>query len=114
MNNRIKYFFVKNVRVNPVQADIDIIVYPEKLLPGTEIRGRLVGPICIKTSTVEVAYPLRETSRENESTLVSLQAIIPEPCLWDQESPFLYRVILELWQDGELCDQKSLMHAITQ
>jgi beta-galactosidase/beta-glucuronidase len=113
MNNSIKYFFVKNARVDPVQADIEVTVYPQSMSESTEIRGRLVGPTCVKTSTVEVAYPLRETAREAESSLISLRAIVPEPCRWDQESPFLYRVILELWEDGTLCDQKTLMHAIT-
>jgi hypothetical protein len=113
MSNRIKYIFVKNARVSPVQADIDVTVYPETLSSGIEVRGRLVGPTCVYASTVEVAYPLRESSREKESTPhISLRAIIPEPSLWDQKSPFLYRLVLELWQDGKLCDQKSLMHAI--
>src|SRR5579864_1387677 len=103
MSNRIKDISIKNVRVNPVQADIDVTVYPETLSAKTEVRGRLVGPTCVKASTVEVAYPLRECGRKLESTPdISLRAIIPEPCLWDQESPFLYRLVLELWQDGEL------------
>jgi beta-galactosidase/beta-glucuronidase len=115
MSNRIKDVSIKNVRVNPVQADIDVTVYPETLSATTAVRGRLVGPSCVNTSTVEVAYPVRETSREKEATpLISLRAIIPEPCLWDEQSPFLYKLILELWQDGKLCDQKSLMHAITR
>src|SRR5262249_19936731 len=113
MSNRIKYLFVKNVRVNPVQADIDVTVYPETLANGTEVRGRLVGPTCVYASTVEVAYPLRESSREKESAPhISLRVIVPEPSLWEQESPFLYRLVVELWQEGKLCDQKSLMHAI--
>jgi hypothetical protein len=115
MNNQMKYVFVKNVQVTPVQAEIEVTVYPGKLDAGTEIRGRLVGPTCISTSTVEVPYPLRESSRETEPTpLIAMQAVIPEPCLWDQQSPFLYHVILELLQNGKLCDQKSLMHAITK
>jgi beta-galactosidase/beta-glucuronidase len=113
MNNRIKYFFVKNVRVNPVQADIDVLVYLQSLSTSAEVRGRLVGPTCANTSTVEVAYPLREGSREAESNLILLRASIPEPCRWDQDSPFLYRVILELWEDGQPCDQNSLLHAVT-
>jgi beta-galactosidase/beta-glucuronidase len=104
---------VQNVRVNPVQADIDVTVFPQELLTSTQVRGRIVGPSCEYASTVEVAYPFREYSRDLQTPAkVILRAIIPEPCLWDQESPFLYRVVLELWQDGQQCDQKSLMHAI--
>lgn len=115
MKNGIKYIFVKNVRVDPVQAEIEVLAYPESLTSGTEIRGRLVGPTCVKTSTVEVSYPLQEASRETEPTpIISLRTIIPEPCLWDEESPFLYRLMLELWQNGVNCDQKSVMHAITR
>src|SRR5260370_42670761 len=36
---------------------------------------------------------------------LSLRVVIPEPCLWDPQSPFVYQVETELWQSGQLCDQ---------
>ena len=44
---------------------------------------------------------------------ISGRAIIPEPCLWDPESPFVYQCVLELWQDGQLCDQRSTEYGLS-
>jgi hypothetical protein len=114
MANRIKNMGIMNGRLTPTEAHLHVFVYPEFLYSSTLVRGRVVGPSCAYSSTVEVAYDLRETSREYESTgipHIGVQAIIPEPCLWDPESPFLYRIIVELWQKGDLCEQQSLSHA---
>jgi hypothetical protein len=50
---------------------------------------------------VEVAYPLREQSRQYEKEgepTIHLRAIIPEPSFWDPQSPLLYDCHLDLWQ----------------
>jgi hypothetical protein len=76
-----------------------------------------MGPHCPYATTVEVAYPLREVSRVYDKfgmPLIHLRAIIPEPNLWDPVSPFLYRVAMELWQDGERCDLRDYMHGLRQ
>ena len=73
----------------------------------TQVRGRLTGPRCPYTTTVEVAYPFREHSRdygEGGSPRLTLRAIIPEPSWWDPQTPFLYEGPVELWQDGRLVD----------
>jgi len=33
------------------------------------------------------------------------RVIIPEPSFWDPQTPLLYRAVIELWEDGERCDQ---------
>jgi hypothetical protein len=50
---------------------------------------------------VELAYPLRPLSRQVEKPGCSrARVIIPEPSLWDPESPFLYEGSAEIWEDG--------------
>jgi hypothetical protein len=108
MANRIKDVSMFISRLTPTEAEVNITVFPESLSSTTQARGRLVGPRCAYAATVEIAHPLREQSRElTDTPRIVLRALIPEPCLWDSESPFVYRCQVELWQDGQLCDQKS-------
>jgi hypothetical protein len=110
MENSIKSFTVLVTRVRPAEADVSISVSPESLTSTTQVRGRLVGPRCVYATTVEVVYPLRESSREYESGSRHIwsRAIIPEPNLWTPETPFLYKVVMELWQSGNCCDRQTM------
>ncbi len=112
MSNRIKDIWVHHGRLDPAEAELGIEVYPEVLTSTTQVRGRLMGPRCRYSSTVEVAYPLRECSRQYEKEgqpHILLRVIIPEASFWDPESPFLYEGPVELWQKGQLCDQRQLI-----
>src|SRR5258708_30160011 len=105
MANRIKELYSSILRLTPTEAVCLFGVYPERVTNRTEVRGRLTGPRCPYATTVEVAYPLRESSREYEKygiPHISMRAIIPEPNLCDPASPFCYQCTLELW-DGEQC-----------
>ena len=100
MPNRIQRILVFQSRLTPTEAELWISVYPEQLASDTQIRGRLMGPRCQYSTTVEVAYPLREWKRSYETEdvpHVSLRVIIPEPNFWDPQSPFRYEGPVELW-----------------
>jgi hypothetical protein len=115
MDNRIRQINVWDSRLDPAEAEVWITVYPEQVTSTTQVRGRLVGPRCPYASTVEVAYHLREHSREYETTgdpKLVMRVIIPEACFWDVESPFLYQGPLELWQNGQRCDQVQVTHGL--
>jgi hypothetical protein len=107
MTNRIKDMSMHIARLTPTEAEIHITVSPESLSYTTEVRGRFVGPRCTHAATIEIAYPLREQARDSNTPLIVLRTVVPEPCLWDAESPFVYRCEVELWQDGQLCDRKA-------
>jgi hypothetical protein len=47
-----------------------------------------------------------------ESSALTRRVVIPEACLWDPESPFLYQGVIELWQDGQRCDQVIRTHGL--
>jgi hypothetical protein len=108
MSNYIKSTLLIIHRLDPVEARIHILVHPQKLVSSTQVLGRILGPKSAYGSTVEVAHPLRELSREYETTgdpRISLAAALPEPCAWSPESPLHYDVNLELYQGNELCER---------
>jgi hypothetical protein len=115
MTNHIQSIRVTDGRLDPAEADVSLGIYPERLTSVTQVRGRLVGPRCPYATTVEVAYPLREHSREYESTgtpLLIMRVVIPEASFWDPESPFLYQGQIELWQGGQRYDQARFTHGL--
>src|SRR5436309_5037500 len=92
----------------PNDAELRVSVTPGWLTPGTELRGRLTGPRCRYAATVEVAHPLRPLPgpQAPDGPLVR-RFIVPEASPWEPESPFLYDGVVELWQDGQLSDQRE-------
>src|SRR5262245_59390094 len=101
MPNRIHHVEVTNRRLDPVEAVVEVTVVAERPAQDAEVRGRLAGPRCVYAETVEVAYPLRPAPGPHPSA----RAVLPEPCLWDPQSPFLYEGTVELWEGGERVDQ---------
>jgi hypothetical protein len=115
MSNRIREIVVRDHRLDPAEAEVWITVVPEELTAATRISGRLMGPRCPYSATVEVAYPLRPWKREDEegdSKSLTMRVVIPEASLWEPESPFLYQGPVELWQDEQLCERVELSHGL--
>jgi hypothetical protein len=115
MANRIKSLRIFDTRLDPAEAEVCISVDPENVTSTTQVRGRLTGPRCPYASTVEVAYELRELSREYESTgfpRIVARVIFPEPNFWEPETPFLYRGPVQLLQKGQLCDTVQISHGL--
>jgi hypothetical protein len=110
MTNRIVDVAVINHRLDPHETELRVHVEVENLTPTTEIRGRLVGPRCVGSSTIEIAYPMREVERTPNH--VALRVVIPEANWWEPETPFLYEGPVELWQDGQRCDRRDISHGI--
>jgi hypothetical protein len=110
MTNRIIDVSVINHRLDPHETELRIHVEVENLTPTTEISGRLVGPRCAVSSTVEIAYPMREVERTPSH--VVLRVVIPEANWWEPETPFLYEGPVELWQDGKFCERREISHGI--
>lgn len=91
--------------LDPTKADLQLRVQLDASAAGMELRGRLIGPRCCYSSTIEVAYSLLTIAVDAEdSSIVCGRIIIPEPSLWDPESPFLYFGRLEIWEGGQRCD----------
>jgi hypothetical protein len=88
---------------DPVRAEVWVAVTagPESSRGRVvlELQGNLRGPRCRYSQTVEVAYPLRKVPTDNPCELVA-RVVIPEPCPWDVQSPFLYGGRVQLLADG--------------
>ena len=98
--NRFRQLSIRDRSLSPADAELWVLAEPEQLTPATEIRGRLVGPTCPYSSTIEVAYPLRPFPKLPESLApLTRRVVIPEPSMWDPVAPFLYQGAIELWQD---------------
>ena len=106
MNNCIRETRVEIRRLTPTEADVWVIAELDSVTPGTELRGRLVGPKCPGVTTVEIPYvfrPPRGLDVQSPKSL-AVHALIPEPNVWTVQTPFVYEGPLELWQDDMLCD----------
>jgi hypothetical protein len=103
--NKLREVSVQVRRLSAAEAELWIRIDAEKVTPTTEVRGRMVGPRCPGTTTVEVAYPLQSFPRQPEGLpLLSRRVAIPDPSLWESNQPFAYHIVVELWQDGTRCD----------
>lgn len=113
MANRIRQVNVNDKVLDPAHAEVWISVLAENLTSTTEIRGRLMGPRCAYSHTVEVAYPLQPIPGKSErKDRLLRRVIIPEPNLWDPESPFLYQGPVELWEEGQCLDRVTVSHGL--
>jgi len=115
MENRILRIQVFDRSLDPISAEAWITVLSEHHTATTEVRGRLMGPRCLYSSTVEVAYPLRPVPSHQQqpgSPGLTVRAVIPEASLWEPQCPFLYQGPIELWQDGHCCDRLILRHGL--
>jgi hypothetical protein len=100
------------VRLTPAEAEIRFLVSVPNSATDLQVRGRLMGPRCPYAATVEVAYPLRELERAEDQAgggaSILLRTVIPEPSMWDPESPFLYSGPLGIWQGDRQLEQQSI------
>lgn len=116
MENRIRQIRVSDGQLIPSQSEVWIRVVPEIETPALELRGRLMGPRCPYANTVEVAYPLAKAPPSHvpfgKMPGLIRRVVIPEACLWEPESPFLYEGPIELWQEGQCRDRVKLTHGL--
>lgn len=113
MTNRLLHVQIQDVRLDPLESEVVISAFPERVTATTELRGRLVGPRTAYARTLEVAHPLRVCPRQppGEPGLAG-RIVFPEPCFWDPESPFLYEGFVELWEEGQLVERAELRHGL--
>jgi Glycosyl hydrolases family 2 len=113
MTNHIRDIRITQPKWDPARAELLVTVTPDEKTPTTEVRGRLMGPRCLYSSTVEVAYPLRPTSQPvAEENAITMRVLIPEASLWEPQCPFLYEGHLELWQEGTKVHEVTLRHGM--
>ena len=61
------------------------------------LTGSIVGPECAYAHTL--TSPVSFRARRGEQEIVA-EALVPDPCFWTPEMPYLYRVNIDLEQGG--------------
>lgn len=121
MTNRIRRTTVEVRRLLPMEAEVYVTAELDAVTPAVELRGRLMGPKCPGVTTVEVAYPFRPlrgvsglSALESSPPTLAMRAIIPEPNLWTEQTPYFYDGPLELWEDGRRCEVVQISVTLKQ
>jgi hypothetical protein len=74
------------------------------LPPASVLAGRVVGPTCEYAHTLSATIPLaarRAAALAGEVPPLLAEAIVPDPCFWSAELPFLYQAYIELREGNE-------------
>ena len=89
---------------NNAEARIYARLASERAAAGAQLTGRVVGPSCMYAKTLSAAIRLAPKRTPQDSTAPRLlsEAIVPDPCFWSAEMPYLYRVEVELHAAGQL------------
>jgi hypothetical protein len=102
MVQRIRTVTVRPIRLTPTEAVFAVKIETDASAGDAEVHGRLTGPRCKYSTTIDVAYPIRRLPGSSGGLIG--RVIIPEPSWWDPESPFLYSGLVELWHSGQTID----------
>jgi hypothetical protein len=83
----------------PAQARVYARLPRKQEIGGAKIQftGHLIGPSCDFAHTLPARIPF--VQRRSDDRLLA-EAIIPDPCFWTPDLPFLYRAELELRAGG--------------
>lgn len=88
---------LENAVLTPTEAEIHLDIQLPTGEQAKSIQGRLLGPKCPFATTIEIAYPIKLMPRSGISgSTINARFIIPEPSLWDSQSPFLYEGWIEV------------------
>jgi hypothetical protein len=74
----------------------------ENARAGYQLAGRVVGPECAFSHTLPARMPMMDRGEGNR---LLLETVVPDPCFWTPELPFLYRVQIELQRGGETIEK---------
>ncbi|HUY36330.1 MAG TPA: hypothetical protein VMV69_26565 [Pirellulales bacterium] len=81
------------------------------------LAGRVIGPTCEYAHTLSAGIPLAMKrlpaggAAPRRPPLLA-EAVVPDPCFWSTELPFLYRVEVELWRAADLLATTSRLLGI--
>ena len=105
---------IEIVQLSAAVADVQVHVDFANDVPADyRLTGRVTGPRCPGTETIEIAYALRQlpiTSARRRSA----RMVIPEPNIWDSVTPFTYGGMVEVWQGDEKVTELPLEIGLRQ
>lgn len=100
IDDRLEIFFGE---ANNAAARVYARLADESMTDNCCLTGRVIGPTCPYSHTLSATIPLRaKSARESAGGALLAEAVVPDPCFWTTELPFLYRVELELRRGDEV------------
>ena len=107
-NSVIRHVELFSGSANPAEARVYVVAtLVEKHqyeLKQFKLNGHLIGPRCEFAHTLPARIPFID--RGSDGTLLA-EAIVPDPCFWTPESPFLYRAELQLNSHQSVVDRRN-------
>lgn len=85
--------------VTPNRATVYARLQDVSATPGMTLSGFIRGPHCLYSTTLPATIRLADAG-PGETLLA--RAMVPDPCYWSPELPFLYDVHVELKRNGEV------------
>ena len=83
----------------PASARLYVKVHGLPEHSGATVTGTVRGPVCAHSRTLQATIPLADLGPGDAPAGA---AIIPDPCYWTPELPFLYRVEVRCSRGGEI------------
>ena len=75
-----------------------------------KISGQLIGPSCEFSHTLPAKHPFREIDRGDDLQRAALaEAIVPDPCFWTPDLPFLYRAQIQAHGGSEVAEADRIV-----
>ena len=74
------------------------------------LTGKISGPYVEGSRTLQATIKLRSIAMD--STAPTAEAILPDPCYWSPERPFLYDISLELLREDQVVDSAAFSIAL--
>jgi len=112
--DRIEVFFGE---ANNAEARVYARLEFTKAPGDCRLAGRVIGPTCEYAHTLSAAIPLimkrlPANAITAQPPALLAEAVVPDPCFWSAELPFLYRVEVELHRGTELLAKTQRLFGI--
>ncbi len=85
---------------NPAEARVYVRLSSDDPLDDWQVTGRLVGPECRFAKTLPATIRFVDRNPGPGGRLA--EAIVPDPCFWTPELPFLYRAKLSVYSSRSI------------
>lgn len=101
----------------PAETELWVAVHTTEPMPDAQVVGKLTGPRCLYSETIEIAYKLRPLPAHHageQADTPTARVIIPEASFWEPVCPFLYGGTVELQHQGRLVESVRVRHGLRQ
>jgi Glycosyl hydrolases family 2 len=100
-------FEIHVAEASDVEARLEAVYRGEG--PGTHLSGTITGPKREGSRTLPATVKLISLRRGDAPVA---EAVLPDPCFWSQEMPFLYDVAVELRRGDDVLESTEFTIAL--